>query len=466
MPNFLELKAPAAQTLSAAVAITDEFLYFVEIDEENNPVKKISVPIAEGCIVNGQIKNFAFLESAFMELRRQTGKINGPVSIGLPEGETIIRFPNLPDMSMEDVRGTLDLNFQEYFPYPRQEAVFDAIKIKHPSDKLKDDITVMAAAAKTQVVDKVLETAHNAGITPGPVEPTNFAIIRAIPEAHEGLSVLAGRHNIITIWQGYGIFFRIGNNKDNFQDVLNTIQFAETQYRGIHVEKIILSGLDFNISSEQSSIKVINITDEYCAAIGLAMRDEPGLPPLDLRPVEFVELEKRRYSFNINRIILWGLIVTFLMLSIGTISFTFACIRDLNEKISLMRESVQDLSPQRDALTRQNAELERQNAQNERILKFLQEDMPTLEVMSELEINGGHGVKFDSAFFSKGNAGGWSITLDGKAEDEARVLAMTEGLKRGGKFSSVMLPVSQQDQTGRVSFRLILEMGGEENNED
>ena len=457
-------KPQEVQTVSAALAIHDEFIYFIEIDEENNPIRKITVPLADGCIINGQIKNFELLEAAFLELHKETGKISEPVCIGLPEGEVTIRFPSFPEMSIEDVRGTLDLNFSEYFPYQREEAVFDAIKIKTPNDEHKEDITVLAAAAKRQTVDRILGAAHSAGILPGPVEPVNFAMIRSIPEALEGLSVLADPHNIVTVWQGFGIFFRTANNKNNAQDILNTIQFVQTQYRNVNVEKLILAGLEFQISSDSDSspVKIINVQDEYYSAKGLAMRDEAELPPLDLRPLEFIELERRRYSFNINRLILWSLIVSFLMLSIGTISFTFACIRDLSEKIEIMRESVQDLSPQRAALMSQNAELERKNAQNEKVLKFLQEDIPVLEIMREFEANAGYGVKFDTADFTKNLLGGFTINIDGKAQDESAVIAMTEGLKAGGKFTSVMLPVSQKDQTGRIIFKLILRMGEEE----
>ena len=463
----INMKAPAVQEISAAIAIHDEFLYFIEIDENNEVTRKFTVPLGEGCIVNGQIKNFNVLGAAFAELRKETGKIHEPVSIGIPEGEVIIRFPTFPDMSLEDVRGTLDLNFQEYFPYPRNEAVFDTIKIKTPLDERREDITVLAAAARSQTVDKILELARSVGIPPGPVEPVNFAMIRAIPEAYEGMCVLADCHNIVAVWNGNGILFRTGNNENNVQDILNTIQFIETQYRGTPVEKMILAGLGFQISTDSESdpnaMKIINVQDEYYAARGCAMRNMPGFHPLDMRPMEFIELERRRYSFNPNRLILWGLIVSFLMLSIGTISFTLACIRDMTDKINIIRESVADLTPQRTELMRQNAELERKNAQTEKILKFLQEDIPVLEIMKEFEANAGNGVKFEMADFSRNLLGGITVTIDGKAEDERAVLVMTEGLKAGGRFDGVMLPVSQKDQTGRIVFKLVLRIGEEVN---
>ena len=467
MSNILKLKAPEVQTVSAAMAIHSDFIRFVELDENDNPVRKISVPLAEGCIVNGQIKNFVLLESALEALRKETGKLNEPVSIGLPEGEAVIRFPTFPDMSIDDIRGTLDLNFSEYFPFQRAEAVFDSIKVKTPNDDRREDITVMAAAAKSQTVDRILEISHNVGIPPGPVEPLNFAMIRSVAEAQEGMCLLADRHNIVAVWQGFGIFFRTGNNEDNVQDILNTLRFVETQYRNVRVHRIILAGLDFQLSQDPEDtggLEIINVSDEYYAAMGLAMRDSPGLAPLDMRPIEFIELERRRYSFNINRLMLWGLIVSFLMLSIGTISFTFSCIQELSEKIEIVRDSVSDLTPQRDAIIRENAELERANGKVEEVLRFLQSNIPVLEILKELEMNTVSGVKFDTADFSRGLLGGVTVTIDGKADDENIIMTMTEGLKAGGKFSSVKVPVSQKDQTGRVVFKLILQMG-ETNNE-
>ena len=85
MPGIFKINPPVALENSAAMAIHDEFLYFIEIDENNEVTRKITIPLADGCIVNGQIKNFALLESAFVALRRETGKIHEPVSIGIPE---------------------------------------------------------------------------------------------------------------------------------------------------------------------------------------------------------------------------------------------------------------------------------------------------------------------------------------------------------------------------------------------
>jgi len=462
--GLFKIKTPMSSEITAAMAIHDEFIYFIEIDDNNEVRRKITVPLADGCIVNGQIKNFQLLGNAFSEIHKSIGKIHTPVSIGLPEGETIIRFPTFPDMSIEDIRGTLDLNFAEYFPYAREDAVFDLVRIKTPDETHKNTITVLAVAAKSQTVESILIAAHNAGIPAGPVEPLNFAMIRAIPEAYKGLCVVADHHNIVAVWNGDGIYFRTADTQRNTQDIFNTIRYIGTQYRNVDVEKIILLGSDFDVASsdDQDGLKVITERDEYYAARGLAMRDTPGFPSLDMRPQEFIEIERRRYAFSMSRLILWGLIIIFLMVSIGTISFTLFSIQDINDKIALIRDSVQDLTPQRIALTRQNSELEQQNAETEKVLRFLQDDIPVLEILSTLEFGMDFKgvVKFEKADFSRNDAGNFSITLDGKAEDEKSLLEALKHLNDSKRFNEIKIPASQQDAaTGQVNFTLILEMG-------
>ena len=111
-------------------------------------------------------------------------------------------------------------------------------------------------------------------------------------------------------------------------------------------------------------------------------------------------------------------------------------------------------------LVQENARLERENQTTEKILQFLQEDIPVLEIMEALEANAGIGLKFDTADFSRNGLTGVTVILDGKADNDKAVMNLTEGLKASNKFSNVMLPVSQRDQTGRIVFKLVLRIGG------
>lgn len=439
----------------SGLAITDEFLYFTEIDENGTVTRQESSALPEGCVVNGSIKDFSALENGFSALVKKTGRIRQPVTIGLPPGDAMLRRPiSFPRMSIEDIRSTIDLNFEEYFT-SRNDTVFDAVVIKTPADANdKDKVSVLAATARKSLVDKILDISKRTGIPAGSIEPSNFAAIRAIPEAQSGLCVFADKHNIIATWEGWGIFYRTVNNLSNFQDILNTIQFISTQYRGVEINKIVLAGLDFQISTD-SGMGIVNITDPYYSSLGLAMRESPE-NGLDLRPPEYIELERRRYSFNPNRLILWGLLAGFMMTSLGTISYAFMTMRNLNASIEDMRENVSALTIRRQALERENAELEQKRQHTEKIIDFLKGDIPVLEIMNALEVNQPEGVKFDNADFVIGPLGGVNVVVDGKSLDDGAIIKMTEGLKESGLFDSVMLPVSQKDQLQRTVFKLVL----------
>ncbi|MBQ9904612.1 MAG: pilus assembly protein PilM [Synergistaceae bacterium] len=439
----------------SGLAIHDEFIHFVELGDHSEVARKVSVALPEKCVVNGVIKDFNALEETFKALQKKIGKIRQPVTIGLPSGDTVIRRPlSFPRMSIEDIRSTIDLNFEEYFT-SRADTTFDAVIIKTPADSSdKDKVSVLTATAKKSLVDKILEIAKKADIPAGAIEPLNFAMLRSMPEIKEGLCILASPHNIIVTWEGYGIFFRIVSNLNNFQDVLNTIQFIGTQYRHAQVSKIILAYVDFQLSTD-SRMSIINVDDPYFSAIGLALRDghEEGL---DLRPAEYVELERRRYSFNPNRLMLWGLLAGFLMMSAGTISYAFLTMHKLNGEIENMQGTVSTLTIRRQALERENSQLENQRRHTEEILEFLKKDIPVLEILNALEVNMTDGIKYDNADFTLGPLGGVNVVVDGKARNDKEIITMTQGLKDSGLFDSVMLPVSQKDQLQRKVFKLVL----------
>ncbi|MBQ3403638.1 MAG: hypothetical protein IJG65_09770 [Synergistaceae bacterium] len=439
----------------AGLAIHDDFIYFVETDENGEAVRNATVALPEGCVVNGAVKDFAMLEEGFKNLHKKTGKIGQPVTIGLPYGDTVIRRPiSFPRMSIEDIRSTLDLNFEEYFS-SRTDTIFDAVIIKTPLDANdKDKVSVLAATAKESLVNKILDIAKKSGIPAGAIEPVNFAMLRAAPELKEGLCIFADNHNIIATWEGFGIFYRTVNKLSNFQDILNTAQFLRTQYRHAELNRIVIAGLDFQISAD-SGMDVVSIADPYYSAIGLARRESPE-EGLDLRPAEYVELERRRYSFNPNRLILWGLLAGFLMTSIGTITYASITLFHLNGQIEEMQDNVSSLTIHRQALERRNSELEASRRKTEKILDFLKTDIPALEILNALEVNQADGIKYDNADFVLGPLGGVNVMVDGKADNNTALLSMTTGLKESGIFDSVMLPISQRDQLNRIVFKLVL----------
>lgn len=441
----------------AGLAIHDDAIYFQELDDEEKPVRSITVPLDDGCVVNGTIRNFDMLEAAFMKLSKETGRINEPVSIGIPSHDAVIRPLNFPRMNLDDVKSTISLNFDEYFPFSSDDAVFDALIIKTPNEnesESSENITVLTAAARIAMIEKLLDIARKAGVPAGAVEPLVFAMTRSAPEALDGLSIFAEVHSIVTTWNGDGIYFRAANNAKGIQDIMSTVQYIENQYRHVRVGHLVLAGLNFQLNSN-SDVNVINFTDKYFASRGLAMRNRSPVPALDLRPREYVELERRRYAFNPTRLALWMMLAGFFMLSAGTIGYSVTKIRDLIDEIDEFRDNVSILTQRRMRLTEENLRLDKQKQKTEKLIAFFQSDIPVLEIMNALESSAGTGVKLDNADFSR-NLSVVTVVIDGKAQDEQSVINLTEGLKASGLFSHVMLPVSQKDALKRIVFKLVL----------
>ena len=442
----------------SGLAIHNNCIRFVEYNSEGTAITQEEVQLPEGCIVGGKIEDFDALGTAFGQMHDAVGRLHQPVIIGIPSGDVTIRLLNLPHMSIDDVRGTIDLNFDEYFAQiPRAEAVFDAIRVMTPADaREREDITVLAVAARRELIEKVLDLARRSGLPAGAVEPMNFAMLRAVPEAAEGMSIFADPSNVVAVYNGNGIYYRVADNTRGTSDILSTMQYMATQFRHDRVTKLILADRNFQINAEDAGMDIINVQDKYYAATGLALRNDSATSKLDLRPLSYVELERRRYSFNINRLMFWGLLIGFIMLSLGTISFAWLRIRDIDIALEEKRLENSDLMSRRAELAKSISDMDSKRRDTERILDFLRGDIPVLEVMNALEEHATVGVKFDNADFSRNAVAGVVITIDGKASSEKAIINMTEGLKQSPLFSEVRLPVSQKAATGQIIFKLVL----------
>ena len=445
-------ESPAKKTSSTGLAIYGEYLYF------GQQVQKLTVKLPEGCISGNSIADFTLLAEGFTQIHKAAGNIREPVNIGIPSGDAAIRILTLPRMSLDDIRGTLDLNFEEYFPFSRLDAVFDVLDVRMPvSYDDRDEIPILAAAVRRNTVERILDCAREAGFEVNAIEPVQFAMIRAIPEAKSGLGVYADPQSIIATWDGGGIMFRNENNTESVQGIMNTVQFLGTQYRGKRVDTLMIHGLDIQLNRD-SGVEFVSIEEPFFTAEGLALRDRPDTAKIDLRPMEYVELEKRRHSLSLVKILAAALLLAFFGTSIWTIYYGITQTEDLKARIIQVREANREFIQRRAELTQANSKLEQQRRTAERILNFFKGNIPALEVMNALEANSGEGVKFTDADFVMGNNGEVTVTVNGSATEENLVMVLSEGLKRSRVFENVTVPISRRDFRGGMIFRLVLKV--------
>lgn len=440
--------------LSAGLAIHDNALYYAELDENDSTIRKFAVKLEQGCVINNSVKDFELLEAGFTQLKHLTGDITS-VNIGIPSGDVIVRPVTFPQMSMEDVKSALNLNFEEYFPFARDESIFDTARVKlPPSIPKNDDTAILTAALRKSYMEKILTVARNSDFTVNAIEPVNFAMLRRIPEARSGFCLIADTKSIVTVWEGNGIFYRNSDNTQSPRDILNTLQYLRSQYRTISIDKIFLAGIDFQELHENSDIKIFHLQDSFYLAEGLAMRTG-SVNSLDLRPVEYVLSEKRRYSFNLTRLLLVGMLSVFVIMSVGSIVRSFHGAKLLNLELELLRGSIRDLSNRRIILMEENSRLERQRINAEKILNFVHDDIPALEILNELEENSESGIKFQMVNFTRDKSG-CVVSIEGTANDDKSLVSMTEGLNESGLFESVIISRSQKSRRGSVEFNIIL----------
>ena len=445
--------------INAGIAIRNDGLGYIELDENGEDIERFTVPLEEGCMINNSMKNFQLLENGFKQLIKEVGKISVPVVIGIPSGDVIIRPMNFPKMNLEDIKSSLSLNLEENFPFSSSEAIFDAIIIETPnSHRIVDNVSVLVAAVRKSYIDQLIELATNLGITIKAIEPVNFAMLRAINEVSEGLCIFADQHNIVTTWEGHGIFFRTADNSNSFSDIRNTLQFVETQFKRVRVSKLILADVNLNITSG-TDLEIVNFSSKFYKARGLAMRDPDDDYLMDLRPPEYVEFERRKNTTNPTRIALILLIIGFVILSLGTIIFAISRARTLTSSINHNREVISELQAQKAELIKNNSILSQNRVQTEQVLNFLRGDIPVLEILNSLESNAGTGIKLNNADFAAGESS-FVVNISGTASDSQSLESLSEGLKQSGLFESVIIPGTTQAKN-LINFTLILTAKGD-----
>jgi len=161
----------------AGIDISDEIIRFVTIKEtpkglEIDEFGEYVLP--KGTIRNGEIQNSKVLHKYLLTLKKEHGIHFARVS--LPEEKAYVIRLQIPQMSRKEIRGSIELQFEEQVPIPVSEAVFDYDIIKE-TDK---EIEISLFALPRETSESHLEVFSGTGITPLEFEIESEAIARAV----------------------------------------------------------------------------------------------------------------------------------------------------------------------------------------------------------------------------------------------------------------------------------------------
>ncbi len=212
--------------------------------------------------------NGMYLYQVFNEILYSVGDISAPVALSLPTTDALLRVVSFPGMSLYEAKLAFRYEFENYFPFPADEGIFDVGEILYPLQNGGEDLRFIVAAARKTLIENITKAARASGIELAAIEPAQIAIERSatplVPMADALVYVYAGRIRSVLIfsWKGTGIFYRtisvgflgISFTDESYNEQLNaefnafareihsSLQFALSQIRGFKPEIFFLTG--------------------------------------------------------------------------------------------------------------------------------------------------------------------------------------------------------------------------------
>ena len=212
--------------------------------------------------------NGMYLFQVMNEVLHAVGTIDVPVRLSLPTTDSLLRVVNFPGMSLYEAKLAFRYEFENYFPFPIEEGIFDLAEIFYPLQNGTEEPRYLVGAARKTLIENITKAAKANGIEITAIEPAQVALERAVtpitPVSDASVYIYAGKTRSVLIfsWKGNGIFYRtmsIGFTGISFVDesfneqlsaefnafareVLSSLQFALSQIRGFKPDMFFLFG--------------------------------------------------------------------------------------------------------------------------------------------------------------------------------------------------------------------------------
>lgn len=103
------------------------------------------------------------------------------VIIGIPTGRTFSRTFSLPAKAEGTLADAIEVEVDQYIPIPMNSLYVDYEII----DRTKDDITIVMSAVPRTLVDRCMDAAISAGLTPVMIEPGINAVARVLESTED-----------------------------------------------------------------------------------------------------------------------------------------------------------------------------------------------------------------------------------------------------------------------------------------
>ncbi|HOO64325.1 MAG TPA: pilus assembly protein PilM [Synergistaceae bacterium] len=255
-------KAPEG---GAGISFHDNEIRYVELSGQGGSYRLEAssfitspTPVLE----QGMLRDVKILEPLVGRLGEELeGNFPMGITLGLPPRNVMLRVVTIPEMDIEDARGALQWDFEKYFPFPANEAVYDIVDISADAGEAPGEMKLLVAAARSRLVEQFISLFSTLDAEISSVEPSLIGAFRSIlgpvPGFSGGYLMLLLEDSSTQLILGSGssaLLFRtllVGLGEETtredsldsiVREVRSTLGFVKGQFRDVMVNSLVLAG--------------------------------------------------------------------------------------------------------------------------------------------------------------------------------------------------------------------------------
>jgi type IV pilus assembly protein PilM len=144
-------------------------------------IRVAQVPLPQGAVVGGELRNPEAVTSALKELWRKGKFRSREVVLGVANQRVVVREVTVPWLAdPKELRESLPFQVQEFVPIPLDEAVIDFHTLEEFEKEGRKMLRLLLVAAQKEMIQDMVRAVEAAKLTPVGLDLVPFAIVRSV----------------------------------------------------------------------------------------------------------------------------------------------------------------------------------------------------------------------------------------------------------------------------------------------
>src|SRR5438093_2527285 len=152
-------------------------------------VRAAQVPLPEGAVENGEVRQPEAVAEALRELWSRGGFKSKQVFLGVGNQRVVVREVSLPYLPPKELRDALGFQVQEFIPMPVDEAQLDFDMLGEFEQEGRRMVRILLVAAQKGMVNAVVDAATAAKLDLLGLDLNPFALVRAVGTGDVGMDL-------------------------------------------------------------------------------------------------------------------------------------------------------------------------------------------------------------------------------------------------------------------------------------